>query len=214
MLKARASDVAGKANTYMYVGGEMHAGSITFAILMGLALAASAGLRAFLPPLTVSLLSWGGYITLAPGFEWLARPEVALVFGVAAVLEIIGDKYPGVDHFLDAAGLVVRPLAGALVASSLITGMDPVLSLCLGIVVGAGAAGTVSLAKAKLRLLSSGLTAGLGNPVLSLLEDGASLTGTFLGVVVPALSGLLVLGGLGWLLALLLKHGRQRQPGA
>lgn len=191
----------------------MHAGSIAFALLMGLALAASAGLRAFLPPLAVSLLAWGGYLTLAPGFEWLARPEVALVFGVAAVLEIVGDKYPGVDHFLDAAGLVIRPLAGALVASSLITGMDPLLSLCLGLVIGAAAAGAVSLAKAKLRLLSSGVTAGLGNPVLSFVEDGVSLTGTLLGVVLPALAGLLVLGGLAWLMTLLCRHGRQRQSG-
>ncbi len=192
----------------------MQAGSIAFAILMGLALAASAGLRAFVPPLAVSLLGWGGYITLAPGFEWLARPEVALVFGVAAVLELIGDKYPGVDHFLDVAGLIVRPLAGALVASSLITGMDPVVSLCLGLILGAGAAGTVGLAKAKLRLLSSGVTAGLGNPVLSLVEDGVALTGTALGVMLPALTGLIALGGLGWLASLLLRHGRQRQSGA
>lgn len=192
----------------------MHPGSIAFAALMGLALAASAGLRAFLPPLAVSLLAWGGYITLAPGFEWLARPEVALVFGVAAILEIVGDKYPGIDHFLDAAGLAVRPLAGALVASSLITGMDPLLSLCLGIIIGGGAAGAVSLAKAKLRVLSSGLTAGLGNPVLSLVEDGASLAGTVLGVVLPALTGVLVLCGLGWLVSALLRHGRQRHTGA
>jgi hypothetical protein len=184
---------------------------IVSAILMGVALAGCAGLRAFLPPLALSLLVLSGHITLAPGFEWLARPEVAAVFGVAAVLEILGDKYPGVDHFLDAAGLVVRPLAGALVASSLITGMDPLLSLCLGIVIGAGTAGAVSLAKAKLRLLSSGVTAGLGNPVLSLLEDGVSVVGTALGVIAPLLAGLLALAGLAWLTQRLLRHGRQRR---
>jgi hypothetical protein len=187
---------------------------IISAVLMGVALAACAGLRAFLPPLALSLLALSGQITLAPGFAWLARPEVAAVFGVAAVLEILGDKYPGVDHFLDAAGLIVRPLAGALVASSLITGMDPLLGLCLGIILGAGAAGAVSLAKTKLRLLSSGVTAGLGNPVLSLLEDGASLTGTLVGVIAPLLAGLLAVAGLVGLTRLLLKHGRQGRTGA
>lgn len=187
---------------------------IVSAILMGVALAACAGLRAFLPPLALSLLALTGHITLAPGFAWLARPEVAAVFGLAAVLEILGDKYPGVDHFLDAAGLVVRPLAGALVASSLITGMDPLVSLCLGIILGGGAAGAVTLAKSKLRLLSSGVTAGLGNPVLSFIEDGASISGTLLGVLAPLLAGLLALGTLGWLISLLLKHGRQRRAGS
>lgn len=189
----------------------MQGPDIISAVLMGVALAACAGLRAFLPPLALSLLALSGHITLAPGFAWLARPEVAAVFGVAAILEILGDKYPGLDHFLDAAGLIVRPLAGALVASSLSTGIDPLLGLVLGIILGAGAAGAVTLAKAKLRLLSSGVTAGLGNPLLSFLEDGASLTGTLLGVIAPLLAGLLALGGLGWLLRMLVQHGRQRQ---
>lgn len=189
----------------------MQGPDIISAVLMGVALAACAGLRAFLPPLALSLLALSGHITLAPGFAWLARPEVAAVFGVAAILEILGDKYPGLDHFLDAAGLIVRPLAGALVASSLSTGIDPLLGLVLGIILGAGAAGAVTLAKAKLRLLSSGVTAGLGNPLLSFLEDGASLTGTLLGVIAPLLAGLLALGGLGWLLRMLAQHGRQRQ---
>jgi uncharacterized membrane protein len=180
---------------------------VAFSILMGINLAGCAGLRAFLPPLGLSLLAWSGHVTLAPTFAWLGRPEVAGVFAVAAIVEIIADKYPGLDHLLDAVGLIVRPLAGALAASSLLTGMDPLLALCVGIITGSAAAGTVHAAKAKLRLLSSGLTAGIGNPVLSCVEDGTAIAGTVLGIVAPLLIGLLAVGVVAWLVAKLLQHG-------
>jgi uncharacterized membrane protein len=178
----------------------MDIAQIILVILMAISLSACAGIRAFLPPLAVSLLALGGYITLAPQFQWMARWDVALVFGIAAVLEIVADKYPGVDNLLDGAGLVVKPLAGALLASSVITGMDPLLALTLGIIVGGGVAGTVHLAKAKLRLASTAFTGGLANPVVSFFEDAFAVIGTALAVVWPVLVAIVlaVLGFFGW----------------
>ncbi len=163
----------------------MDIAQIILVILMAVSLSACAGIRAFLPPLAVSLLALGGYITLAPQFAWMARWDVALVFGIAAVLEIVADKYPGVDNLLDGAGLFVKPLAGALLASSVITGMDPLVALALGIIVGGGVAGTVHVAKAKLRLASTAFTGGLANPVVSFFEDAFAIIGTVLAVVWP-----------------------------
>lgn len=181
-----------------------------FIILMAVSLSACAGIRAFIPPLAVSLLALSGHITLAPGFEWMGRWEVALVFGLAAVVELLADKYPGVDHALDAAGIVLKPAVGALLASSMITGMDPLTAVCLGIIVGGGTAGLVHVGKAKLRLLSSSFTAGMANPVLSTLEDIGSVVWTVLAIVLPYLTALLLilLGVFAWRL---LKH-RPRRP--
>lgn len=168
----------------------MQAQDIVFVILMALSLSACCGIRAFVPLTAVSLLAWTGHLSLAPQFHWLGEPVPVLVFALAAILEIVADKYPGLDHALDAAGLVIKPLAGALLASSLISGMDPTLSLVLGIITGVAAAGTVSLVKAKTRLLTTSFTGGLANPVLSVAEDATSIGGTALSILVPLLSGI------------------------
>ncbi len=183
---------------------------IVLVMLMAISLSAVAGLRAFIPPFAISLLAQAGYITLAPGFEWMGRWEVATVFGLAAVLEIVADKFPGVDNFLDAAGLVVKPAAGALLASSIITGMDPMVAMILGIIIGGATAGTIHVAKAKLRLLSTGFTGGLGNSVLSWVEDVTALAGTAMGYMLAPLAALLVLFLLFWLWRSILHLKRRR----
>ena len=171
----------------------MDAGQVIFVLLMAVSLSACAGIRAFIPPLAVSILAATGHITLAPQFGWMGRWEVVAIFGVATILELIADKYPGVDNALDAAGLLIKPAMGALLASSLITGMDPVLALCIGIIVGGGAAGLVHAGKAKVRLLSTGFTGGTANPVLSFLEDAVAVVGTTIGIWLPVLGGLLAI---------------------
>jgi uncharacterized membrane protein len=178
-------------------------------IMMAISLSACAGLRAFLPLAALSLMAQAGYIHLAAGFEWLNTWQALAVFGLAAVLEVVADKYPGLDHALDAAGLVIKPLAGALLATSLITGMHPLLAAVLGIVVGGTTAGTLHIARAKLRLASTALTGGLGNPLLSFADDGASVAGTVLAFAAPALGAVLVLGLVAWIWQMLL-HQRKR----
>ena len=187
---------------------------IVLVILMAISLSAAVGLRAFIPPLAISLLAQAGYITLAPGFEWMARWEVAAIFCLAAILEIVADKFPGVDNFLDAAGLVVKPAAGALLASSIITGMDPMVALVLGLIVGGATAGTIHVAKAKLRLLSTGFTGGMGNSALSWLEDVLALTGTALGYMLAPLAAICVILLLFWLWRTIfhLKRRRSEEP--
>jgi uncharacterized membrane protein len=189
------------------IDNRMDMAQTIFIIFMAVSLSACAGIRAFLPPLAVSLLALSGHITLAPGFAWMGRWDVAAIFGLAALLEIVADKYPGVDHAMDAAGLVLKPVMGALLASSLITGMDPLTALCIGIIVGGATAGIVHLGKAKLRLVSTGFTAGLANPVLSTLEDIGAVIWTVLAISLPYITVLaLIVGGV--LLARLLSHRR------
>ncbi|MCB1217228.1 MAG: DUF4126 domain-containing protein [bacterium] len=168
-------------------------------ILMAVSLSAAAGLRAFLPLFAISLLSNTGHITLASSFQWLSSTEAVIVFGLAVVLEIAADKIPGLDNTLDGIGLVVKPLAAALLSTSLITGMDPLLAMVLGLIIGGSVAGTIHYGKAHLRAGSTMLTAGAGNPVLSLLEDGISIVGTTLGIWLPVLIGAFVLLGM-WML--------------
>jgi len=138
---------------------------------LGLALAASAGLRAFVPLFTVSVLGWTGVIELGDTMAWLGAPAATLSLAVAVLVEILADKIPVVDHFTDIIGTVIRPLAGALVGTTLIVGADPLLAAVAGIAAGGAVAGMAHATKASLRVGSTGSTGGLANPVVSVVED-------------------------------------------
>lgn len=189
----------------------MEIAQVLVMILMAVSLSAAAGLRAFLPLFAISLLSLSGHLTLAGGFEWLSTPEAAIVFGLSVILEIAADKVPGLDNALDAVGLVVKPLAAALLSSSLIVGVDPLLAVVLGLIIGGSVAGTIHLGKAKLRAFSTITTAGTGNSVLSFTEDAASIIGTIFSIVLPVLSGALVIAVVWWLFR---KLFHRRPPGS
>ncbi len=138
---------------------------------LGLALAASAGLRAFVPLFTVSVLGWAGVIDLGDTMGWLGAPTATLCLAVAVLVEILADKIPVIDHAVDVIGTVVRPLAGALVGTTLIVGADPLLATVAGMAAGGAVAGLTHATKATVRVGSTGSTGGLGNPVVSLVED-------------------------------------------
>ena len=73
-----------------------------------------------------------------------------------------------------------------------VSDLSPLAAAVLGLLVGGSVAGTVHLARAGLRVASTGMTGGVANPVLSVVEDGVSLAGTLVAVFAPLL--LLVLG--------------------
>jgi len=155
-------------------------------LALGIGLAACAGIRAWLPLLLVGGLARWGVISLAPSFQFISGNRALILFGVATIVEIAGDKIPAVDHALDALSTVLRPAAGALLASSVLWSVsDPLTALALGTAVGAPSALVPHAAKSTLRIASTTFTGGLANPVLSFLEDGATLVLFVLTVLIP-----------------------------
>lgn len=179
-------------------------------LAMGFALAATCGLRAFLPLFVTSLLSRLGYVPMSPAFAWMGSTPALIVFGSALVFEIAGDKVPLVNHALDAAGVVVKPLAATLLAASTVTHGDPLMACVLGLVTGGVAAGAVHVAKAKARLASSFFTLGFATPVLSVLEDFAALIATATAILMPLFAALVVLGFFSLILGSLLLYRHSR----
>jgi hypothetical protein len=162
-------------------------------LALGIGLAACAGLRAWLPLLLTGVLARLEYIQLGPAFHFLTTNRALALFGVATVVELVGDKIPAVDHALDAIGTVLRPVAGALLAASVLWEVqDPLTAVALGVVVGAPSALVPHAAKSALRALSTTLTAGIANPLLSLFEDALALCVFILAVLLPLLVALLV----------------------
>jgi len=162
-------------------------------LAMGFALAACVGLRTFLPLLAAGLLAHAGYVSMGPSFEWMASTPALIVFGSAVVFEVLADKVPGLDHALHAVEAFVKPVAATLLAASLFTNLDPLLAMTLGLVGGGAIAGTVHVARGTARLISSGTTGGLGNPLLSFVDDGLAIVGVVLAFLVPILAALVVL---------------------
>jgi uncharacterized protein DUF4126 len=182
-------------------------------LALGIGLAACAGLRAWLPLLLVGLLARADLVHLGESFQFVAGNRALILFGVATVVEILGDKFPAVDHALDVLSTVLRPAAGSLLAASVLWSIeDPLTALALGVAVGAPTSLVPHAAKATLRAASTAFTAGLANPVISLVEDLLALFVFVLSVVVPLLAALLVLAVGIWIVVRLSR--RQRRPTA
>ena len=157
--------------------------------LLGLGLAASTGLRTFLPLLMLALAARFGWfgIELNEQMRWLHADAAIAALGVAAALEFAADKVPVLDNALSGLGLVVRPLAAALAAGSLFVGVDPLLAAVAGIIVGAPTALAFNAAQGGLRLASTAATGGLANPVVSLFEDVLAFFTALFALLAPVL---------------------------
>ena len=163
-------------------------------VSLAIGLAACAGLRAWLPLLLVGSLARAGVLTLGSSFGFLSSNRALILFGVATVIEIVGDKIPAIDHGLDMLSTVLRPAAGSLIAASVMWEVrDPLTALAIGVAIGAPSALVPHAAKTVLRAASTTLTGGLANPVISLLEDVLALAVFVFSVVLPLLAAITLL---------------------
>ncbi|MEJ6790219.1 DUF4126 domain-containing protein [Brevundimonas sp. BR2-1] len=158
--------------------------------LLGLGLASATGLRTFLPLLMLALAArfemFG--VRLIDQMDWLVSWPAIAALTTATVAEFAGDKIPAVDHALNAVGYVTRPVAGAVAAGSVFWGVDPTAAAIAGIIVGAPAALAFNAAQTGVRVGSTATTAGIGNPVVSLIEDFLA----FLTVIIAFLAPILI----------------------
>src|SRR4029450_5803084 len=94
------------------------------------ALAACAGIRAWLPLLLAGGLARAGLLKMGDSFAFIGSNKALCLFAAATLIEILGDKTPAVDHSLDALGTVLRPAAGSLLAASVMWNVsDPLAAL-------------------------------------------------------------------------------------
>ena len=183
--------------------------------LMGVSLGACSGLRACLPLLLLGLLGRMGIVPINPAFAMLTHIDVLIVLGIATLLEFLGDKVIVIDHALDVVGTLVRPLAGAILASATLTHLDPKLAMLLGLIVGGGSALSVHAGKAVTRAKSTALApfhGGSANLGISLLEDVVVAGGVWLAVhapVVAFLFALLLITGSLLMVAIGVKTGKK-----
>ena len=175
-------------------------------VLTGLGLSGAAGLNAWLPAFAGALLTRLGVVELGEPFDELSKTPALIVLGVLTTADFVGDKIPAVDHVLHSVGTVIAPISGTV----LFTG-ETDASLIVSLIAGGSTAEAVHAARSVVRPLSTLGTGGIGNPVLSLLEDIGSALLTLFAFVVPVLAvlavvALLVLGLVLW------RRTRRRRP--
>jgi hypothetical protein len=163
--------------------------------LLGLGLASATGLRTFLPLLMLALAAKFGLfgIDLNDRMAWLADWPAISALAVASVVEFTGDKVPVVDHGLNVLGAFTRPIAGAVAAGSVFAGVDPMTAAIAGLIVGAPTAFAFNAAQGGARLTSTATTGGIGNPVLSFIEDVLSFLMVVLAFLAPVLVPILMI---------------------
>jgi len=153
---------------------------------VGLALAAAAGFRVFVPLVVLSLAARAGWIELS--FAWLSTTSASVALTTAMVLEIAAYYVPFFDNLLDTLAAPVAVLAGIVASASVLTDLPPWLQYSIAIIGAGGTAGVVHASTSLLRLKSSAVTAGLGNPILATLELGGAIFIAVLAVLAPLLA--------------------------
>ncbi len=187
---------------------------------MGIGLATSAGLNAYIPLLMIAILDrFTNLISLPSGWEWLSSSWVVAILTVLLVIEMVADKIPIVDHINDVVQTVVRPTAGGLAfgaasGASTVTVSDPSqffgshqwIPVISGMIISFVVHSMKALARPAINLS----TAGLGAPVASTAEDVFSAAMSFFAIAFPFLI-LLFLALLIWAFAALRRRRRQRR---
>ena len=166
-------------------------------LLTGFGLAAAAGLNAYIPLLALGLLArFTDLVTLPAAWSWLENGWVMTIVAVLLCVEVVADKVPALDSVNDTVQTLVRPTAGGIVfgsgtAAQTSAVADPGAFAQSGqwvpVPVGVAVALMVSLTKSTVRPAANVATAGTAAPVLSTLEDVASVVLVFVAILVPVL---------------------------
>ena len=156
------------------------------------ALTTSAGLRGLLTLAAVSVAIHFGLFTPPESFAWLGSSEVTLALVGVALVDLIGDKIPVIDHALHAVQAIVKPAAAAILVGG-VTHTHSSGELYMLMALGALNAAGVHAASAAARGASSLFTGGFGNPVLSVVEDGISIFMIVLAFLAPVIAAIIAI---------------------
>ncbi len=156
---------------------------------MGLAMAS--GLNTYLPLFALALFArYGNVVEISPKFQWLTSDQTIVVLAILVLVEVLADKFPGLDHVWDFIHTLLRPVAGALAAGATVT-TDNIFEMAVVMLTGGSLAAAAHAAKASVRLVSTSKSMGVANPILSIVEDITSLVATLVSVFFPWLMAII-----------------------
>ncbi len=158
-------------------------------LLSGIGLAAPAGLNAYIPLLVLALANrFSDSVQLDAPYDFISSWWGIFALLILLTIEVVADKIPGVDHVNDLVQTAIRPVAGAFLvmaesAASDVGEINPAISMFLGLLT----AGAVHGAKTSIRPAVTVSTGGVGNPIISTLEDAVAVVTSLIAIVIPLL---------------------------
>ncbi|MGB0849879.1 MAG: DUF4126 domain-containing protein [Bacteroidia bacterium] len=161
--------------------------TLLLSIILGLGLSAAVGFRIFVPALITSLAAHFGYIQISESMQWMSSTPAIMIFSVATLAEIFAYYIPFVDNALDAIAAPAAAICGTLLMGSTIVEMEPLVKWPISIIAGGGLATSLHGSTSVVRAKSSGLTAGMGNPVISTVEAIIAAIISVLSIIAPVL---------------------------
>lgn len=187
---------------------------LLLSLAVGLGLSAACGFRIFVPLLVMSLAAKTGHLTLGEGFEWIGSTPAVASFTFATLLEVGAYYVPWLDNLLDVAATPSAVVAGVIATASQISELDPWMTWTIAVIGGGGVAGAVQGLSVITRQISAFATGGLGNPLVSTVEAGASIAVALMAIVLPLFAVLAVLVLLYFAFSRILRRFRSRGRGA
>src|SRR6266581_6008669 len=139
-------------------------------MVSGLALVAS--INAYFPLLTIAIVARCHFypVQINPIFAFMTSDWFIILCVIMVLLNFVVDKIPGLSGAWNSIHLVLRPLAGALVAGAL--GPSHIVFLLLWAFLGMIVSTIGAITKLAIRTTASLATGGCANPFLGLAEDG------------------------------------------
>lgn len=155
-------------------------------LLTSIGLGLGAGINAYATLLVFGLLArWQPGLFNDDLAKFFASTPVLIVVGVLYLVEFVADKIPTVDHIWDLVHTIIRPAAGAFVAYAAVSNQIPHGAVIVATILAGSAALGAHATKATIRGLSTATTGGLGNPVLSLIEDVLAFGSAIAAILLP-----------------------------
>jgi hypothetical protein len=167
--------------------------NVALSIVLGIAFAAATAFRVFLPMLIVSGAAYAGHLQLDSSFAWLGTPSALTMLSVAALAEVLAYYVPVIDNLLDTLATPAALIAGTIVSAAVMTDVPPMVKWTAAVIAGGGIAGLTQGLTGILRVHSTVLTGGLGNPVIATAELGGAILISVLALVAPAAAVALVI---------------------
>ena len=158
---------------------------MNFPIVTGICLAGCAGLNAYLPLLILALADRvTDRVNLDTPYDFISSGWAILILLVLLTIELVADKVPGIDHANDLIQSVIRPAAGAFLMMAVIndnSSLNPVVGMIFGLLIAVGVHAVKALSRPQITISTN----GMGNPLVSVIEDGIATVVPVLAILVP-----------------------------
>ena len=180
-------------------------------VLIGIGLAAACGFRVFVPLLLLSVFSHTGYMTSSEDFVWVGTVPALICFSVATLLEVGAYYIPWLDNLFDSIATPLAAIAGIFTSLAVISDLDPMLKWSTAVILGGGSASLFQILTVKARAVSSTITAGFGNFIVSTVELFISIVVSLLSIIAPVIAITTLIGLIIILIYYIRKHIKQRR---